>query len=1228
MSNLALRARAGASEEFEGLVAALAIDGSVETRWSGIPGHNEGVWFELSWDKPVDVGCVVIHQFDRFVMELDLQVHEAATGEWRTLAHLGRPGRRLHSVVLWRGQGVATTRLRIANITNGPSFTEVEVFAETDAEPPALVLGSDIDGRFLGVVTDRFGAAPIVGAEVLLQGDASGGPWTARASSNDHGLFTAAMPIGLRGLVRASVTMPGSARAEEPQHSFESCDFQYGLTPPGRPSTVTLLDGKWRFRADDLVDPSNLSEGSRRRFQGGFERESKDSVNTPESASADLDDSSWREIDVPSHFAMQGASPASGGAMCRRRFGFPQLDAVAGERVKLRFDAVYSGAEVFVNGRLFSRHEGGATPFEVDVTDDVLTGENLLAVHVLEHTTCSDHLDQMSEYAYFPLAGIMRSVTLFTVPELHLCALAVSARFDEGFRDATLEVRLGIANESSRGVEHGELRVSLEDPEGDPVPLTLAPTLFRAGPWSRTDLDLSIPVAAPQCWDAEHPHLYRLRLEILADGRPVQEVVQSTGFRQTDVRGAALLINGAPVKIRGTCHHDQHPLLGRAVTAALERQDVELIKEANLNALRTSHYPPHPALLQACDEVGLYVEDEAPFCWVGISNDLRVVPRILQLTLETVIRDRNHPCVFMWSLCNESEFGRGFERSHEWVRALDPGRPTGAATSQWLEIATLHNPLAIARIDEHEGLDRPLLFDESLCIFQGIFGDVAEMWVDPGVRDLYVTPLPAILERFYKSRATQGSLIWCFADDIFCLPGRGLEYGRGATRSHFLETSYQVPGRGLAGDAPWGFVDGWRRGKPEFWAVKKLHSPVVIDEQCLAKGAADDAEESNPSRAKEPGTLKIPVKNRYDFADLAELDVRWQVDGESGRTRVAAPPGGEGVLVIAPARAPRPGAQLELCFVDHWQREVDRFVLPVGLTRDPGPPIAAPALRPLRIEDESTLGGEAVRIIGADFELAFDRRTGALRRGVAHGEPLRLEAPRIHVLPTSAPLAPLPDATTFRLAEMEVGRAGEEVVVSVHGSYRDFAGVVRMHVARDGSIAVDTDFEYTGGDLRAREIGVRLSLSAEFTRLDWRRRGEWGAYPEDHIGRNRGTAAAFPAASAGGEVLTDFGGPPWPWALDPSAMGCNDFRSTKRNLEWSALQNERSIALFVRSNGSQHLRASVEPDRVALHLNDWYGGTNAGWWEWVHNYGEGRMLKSGEHLTSHTDLKLGRVAGR
>lgn len=714
----------------------------------------------------------------------------------------------------------------------------------------------------------------------------------------------------------------------------------------------------------------------------------------------------------------------------------------------------------------------------------------------------------------------------------------------------------------------------------------------------------------------------------------IEELSQRIGFRQTDIRDGQLLINGQPVKIRGTCHHDSHPLLGRAVTPELERRDLELMKEANLNSLRTSHYPPIPELLDLADELGLYVESEGSFCWVNVADDLRYTPRILQLNAELLARDGNHPSVFVWSICNESSFGYGFVRSHEWLRAADPTRPhAGSWDPRHVDFLAQHNPITVADINKLEKQNRPILWDECWCIYQGIWGDVAEMWVDPGIRDWYAAPLPPIYARMMECKRVAGTQIWAWSDDIFCVPNRGLEYGRDSTRSHFIEEQYRMPHRGLVGDAPWGVVDGWRRKKPEFWTTKKLHSPVKLKEGPISLPA-----EGQP--------IKLAVENQYDFTDLSELRIEWQLGRERGLAKASVPPRSKGELEIILPRSPQSGEILALQFLDARRAKagrvvlsapltyvrnnaalgtappaifvaglVDAYRLPLGQTHVEMPLHRKPTPTPLRIFRENILAGASTHVIGQDFELAFDHASGSLRRAVAFGEALLLDLPALHVLPSDSPMSPLPKQLTWRLRKLAVEPEKENVRVRVQGSYDRFDGGYDLLITPAGELTVHSSFRHTGDNFLAREIGWILTLPKECDRLCWSREGDWSVYPDDHIGRPVGEARAFADHAASLP-------PAWSWGEDNSPMGCNDFRSTKRHIRWASLGYADGPAVLVTSDGSQSVRATVESDRMAFHINDWYGGTHVGLWEWTSNYGEGKPITSGQTIESTVRLQM------
>ncbi len=920
--NLALQAKATASESLDDMTAEKAIDADLRTRWSALAGHFDGVWYQLQWQKPVMVGQVVIVQYDRFISAADLQSWDDAGGSWKTLQHFGDGKEKLPRVLFATFEPRSIGKLRIANCVGGPSFTEVAVYEKP--VPPVAVLASDAKGGIIGMVTDQYGSAPVNGAEISLTGQGKSGHWHATAKSDDKGLFFALMPLGLSGQVKATVTVEGRTS----ENVVDAAALSYGLTPLGTSTKVVKLDGKqWKFT---LNPPDGF-------WKPGF------------------DAAAWSDIKVPAHWEMEGFHSVNNVGGYIRKFELP----VGEGRLKIRFDGVYSGAEVWVNGHRLAYHEGGFTPFEIDATDVVQPGENALALKVTQHTVSSDQIDKMSEYADFDLAGIIRSVYLFRVPEQHVAAAQLATVFDGKYQDATISGKMAVVNESATNLAGAALSFTLTDADGNVAASgvkAVAPVLWS---WGRVDVDVNLAVKSPKPWNAEHPNLYLLRTELKAGERVVQSLTQKIGFRQTDIRGTEILINGKPVKFRGACHHDQHPLMGRAVTPELERLDLMLMKEANLNSLRTSHYPPLPELLDFADELGVYMESEGPFCWVEVSDDLRLTPRIMQFNAELLARDRNHPSIFMWSVCNESAFGYGFQQSAEWVKAADPTRPRGGSYQDSMEFDVRHNPISARLIDEADKVGKkPLLWDESYGPYQGAFYDHADLYLDPGIRDYYVEPLIACYRKFIESKVVQGLQIWAWADDMFCPPNMSQENGRGWIHEHFSEELYRIAGRGLCGDAPWGVVDSWRRRKPEFWIVKKLHTPVKLPETPLPMPEAGAA-------------IRVPVQNFYDFTDLSELKIDWQLGSRKGTLKASLPPRTAGELLID-AGTPAPGDVLAVNFRNAKGQLVDCYRLPIGKAMGtPAPTVQESSPVPLRIYSRTRLNGDTTFVNGTNFEARF-----------------------------------------------------------------------------------------------------------------------------------------------------------------------------------------------------------------------------------------------------------------
>ncbi|MGD0783734.1 MAG: glycoside hydrolase family 2 TIM barrel-domain containing protein, partial [Candidatus Aminicenantales bacterium] len=466
----------------------------------------------------------------------------------------------------------------------------------------------------------------------------------------------------------------------------DASDIPLRLT--ARPSTRRLpLEGTWRI----LVDP-------------------------PPTGPADS--AGWRDIEVPSHWEMKGFRAKGDTAVMRKVFDVPA--EWRGKIIKLRADGIYSHCQARLNGVRIGSHDGGATPVELDLTGAARPGRpNTLDLFIRARSPAAE-FDHMSVYAYFELAGIWRPIEVFAVDLVHIARLNWAVAFDKSFADADLTVNVTLANAGHGPFQGGPLTVRLLDPSGKPAGEAGAFVSLPAG--EEKAAPLRIHVAGPEPWTAERPRLYRL--EASFNGEIVESPV---GFRQMDVSGKRFTINGRGAKLFGVCLHSADPAAGRAVSAALVEQDLSLIKGCNLNAVRTSHYPPHPHAPEYADRIGLYIEDEGPACWAD-TDDLRDAPLYMGIYASFVERDRNHPSVVYWSMCNESNYTRVFQMTQKYIKSADPTRPSSGSYAPDIDPADMivrHHPTNLNLFIRDMGkMPKPVFMDECLSIFHG-WGDLA-----------------------------------------------------------------------------------------------------------------------------------------------------------------------------------------------------------------------------------------------------------------------------------------------------------------------------------------------------------------------------------------------------------------------------------------------------------------------------------------------------------------------
>ena len=444
-----------------------------------------------------------------------------------------------------------------------------------------------------------------------------------------------------RDVLRTSLAAPAAAAIEiVPSGEAEA----QTAAPPSAPLRERLLlDFGWRFHfgnADDVAQDFN--------FRGNFSK----TGNFGPVATALFDDSDWKRIDLPHDWAIElpfqndpaltskgfyplgRTYPATSVGWYRRIFELPASDE--GRRLSLEFDGAYREATVILNGFYIGRHIGGYDPFSFDVTDFAAPGARNVLVVRMDAT--------QSDGWFYEGAGIYRHVWLVKTSPVHVKKWGTFARTEVRPGEATVKIRTEIENHG-KGAQNARVISTILDPAGKVAgKATTQPVSI--GETGEHTWEQQIAVKAPALWSLERRNLYKLVTEVESGGAVTDRYESTFGIRTCAFDAErGFLLNGQPVKLRGTCNHQDHAGLGAALPDAVQYYRVRKLQEMGCNALRTSHNPPTPELLNAADELGMLVFDETRM----MSSN----PEGLEQYEHLVRRDRNHPSVFMWSMGNE-----------------------------------------------------------------------------------------------------------------------------------------------------------------------------------------------------------------------------------------------------------------------------------------------------------------------------------------------------------------------------------------------------------------------------------------------------------------------------------------------------------------------------------------------------------------------------------------------
>jgi hypothetical protein len=558
-------------------------------------------------------------------------------------------------------------------------------------------------------------------------------------------------------------------------------------------------------------------------------------------------DAGWADIRVPGYWEVQKFSaptwwqPDDTVGYYRRTFSVPER--WRGRHVRLRFEGVNNGAQIWINGRELEYHESGFTAFEREATPLLKFGEeNSIAVRVSKWTLTHEYdTDDM----WF-LGGIWRDAYLYSLPSQRIEDYTLQTQLDPQYKDAVLRAKLSLASSDAAKVSRFEVEGELFDSTGQRV----AVDGWRASGVQTGGAPLAIELAGrvtnPRKWTAETPNLYALVLRLRAGGQTVHEFRTSIGFRQVEVRGESLLVNGVPVKLHGIVTTRANPEVPGENKAAVLARELRLLKESNINAIRSHTTPLEDEFLDLCDQHGIYVIPDVPYVWVNEWDFRYLTEGAVLRAREVYAQLKNRPSVILWHVGNEngpSPSDRGMGRAAAWLHANDLTRPVTVCMNQ---ADTAESGTTVSDWHYAPMKYEPFLHPTGTPLMLGEFHAPPEEL--DRLRDLgFVETWGRSLKREWAELEKRP---WVAAGMICCWDDGSVN--------------------GDMGPRQWGIADSKRNAKPMAYHVRKVFSPVKLQLQQpkLENGALH---------------ATLLVTNRYTFSNLDGFVFRWELRG-SGRT--------------------------------------------------------------------------------------------------------------------------------------------------------------------------------------------------------------------------------------------------------------------------------------------------------------------------------------------------------
>ena len=844
----------------------------------------------------------------------------------------------------------------------------------------------------------------------------------------------------------------------------------------------------------------------------------------------DFDDSKWKTIPVPSSWQMHGY-----GTPIYRNIGYtfqpnwprvmdePPKDWTSydarnpvgsyrrnfdvpanwnGRRIFLNFDGVDSAFFLWVNGQKVGYNTGSRNATEFDITPYLKRGQsNSLAVEVYRYSSGS-YFEDMDMWR---LSGIFRNVTLWSAPIVHVRDFRITTDLDAQYRNATLRVAGKVRNYSGAPVAARIFAVALHDPSGKAMSGLRAQIAVPAlAAHQEREVNLQIRVLDPAKWTAETPTLYTAVLS-LSGGQTPELLSQRVGFREMEIKGSLLLVNGVPIKLKGANRHENEPDTGHYVPEARMIRDIELLKQANCNHVRTSHYCNDPRWYELCDQYGLYLVAEANVECHGLGTAISSAPRFEKMVVDRNIANvenfKNHPSILLWSMGNENGNGTNLRAAERVVRGMDATRGThyegfggGRDNPASVDSQMYTDHASLKRVGESADRAKPFYLQEyahAMFNSMGGLGEYTDMF------DRY----PSLLGGAIWEWEDQG--IWNRRDPKRQFIAYGGGFGDVPTDHYFIHK---------------GVVFSDRSEKPHYPEVKRTYQWIGFAPADLRKN-------------------RIKIKNKYAFINLNGFKGSWALLEDGVRVQNGAFP----VLDLAPAKEttltlpirtfqPKAGAIYHLNVAmalgkdTLWAKAGYEIAgAQMELPFAPASVIATDAMKLVRI----TNNGGIASVSGDGFQISFNSSTGQMTGLARGGTNLLLPGggPKLHLwraqhqkddVYASAGWelmglkALSPQVLKFETKQISPSEARVSATIRYSGKN----GFAATHTASytvygDGSLVVDNTVMPQGPNIVLARIGVRMMLDKRLENLEYLARGPMENYSDrkrgSDVGRYRST---------------------------------------------------------------------------------------------------------------------------